>query len=235
MPKVVPDAGGQIDAPDVQDKPDAGQPKPSDQAKKPSAPPASPVDYVSAIENDYKKHYAALGSDNMAGADAALEAALFKFKTATPDEKAEAAKKVAEEYAALIASLNQTLGTRGKSLAEIASEKSKIASATDQLEKVAQDFLWKWLGKTRHGLSGSMTSGYRLDLYKAAEEMRVELNKMMDSLEKGMDLEELLNIASEIHRQLASMKGLTRALHAAMPKPKVKGKGQKSDPFSSIF
>ena len=235
MPKVVEDTGGQLKAPDVQDKPTDAPEKPAQPSKPVAAPVQEPVSYVSAIESDYKKHYSALGSDNMGGADAALEAALFKFKTATPEEKAAAAKTVAEEYAALISTLNQNLGTRGKSLGEIASEKSKIASATDQLEKVAQDFLWKWLGKTRHGLSNSMTSGYRLDLYKAAEELRFELNKMMDSLESGMNVEELMTIASEIHRQLASMKGVTRALHAAMPKPKTKGKDQKSSPFGSIL
>ncbi len=53
---------------------------------------------------------------------------------------------------------------------------------------------------------------------------------MMDSLEKGMDLEELMSLASDVHRQFISMKGLTRALHSAMPK--TKGKPQ---PLGSIL
>jgi hypothetical protein len=216
MPTSVKDTGGPIESPEeVKGKSTSSVDK---------AAPA-PADTYSAqvlvIDSDYKSNYGAIGVENMAGADAALEAALLKFKIAPPEAKEQVSKKVIQEYQTLINKINQSLGTNGKSMSEIASQKIKMASV-EQLEKVAQDFLWKWLGKARHGLSSSMTSGYRLDLFKNAEEVRETLNRMMDSLEKGMDLEELMDLSTDIHRQLMSMKGLTRALHAAVPKPKGK-------------
>lgn len=223
MPKSVKDSGGPIETPSSKEP---AQDKPAVQA------PAVGLDYskhISVIESDYKNNYNAVGVDNMAGADSSLETALFKFKIAPPEGKEQAAKKVLQEYKTLIGKLNQSLGTNGMSMGEIAAQKT-ITASVDQLEKIAQDFLWKWLGKTRHGLSSTTTSGYRLDLYKNADEVRENLNKMMDSLEKGMDLEELMDLSSEIHRQFIAMKGLTRALHAAMPKPK--GKNQ---PLGSIL
>lgn len=216
MPKVVEDAGGPIDSPVEKTKPTTIKPstiKPSSQVASPS------ISQVSVIENDYITNYSNVGVENMGGADGDLEVALFRFRGASNEEKDEAAKKVIKEYQVLISKLNQSLGTNGKSLAEIGSQKTKTASV-EQLEKLSQDFLWKWLGKTRHGLSSSMTSGYRLDLYKNAEEVRENLNKMMNSLESGMNLEELMELAADVHRQLISMKGLTRAIHAAMPKSK---------------
>lgn len=220
MPKVVDDAGGPIDSPIEKTKPATVKPSVTTPSNLPVPQAASPyVSQVSIIENDYINNYGNVGADNMGGADGDLEVALFKFRIATDEEKDETAKKVIAVYQTLIGKLNQSLGTNGKSLAEIGSQKIKTASV-EQLEKISQDFLWKWLGKARHGLSSSMTSGYRLDLYKNAEEARVNLNKMMDSLESGMNLEELMELAADIHRQLIAMKGLTRALHAAMPKPK---------------
>lgn len=228
MPKSVQDSGGPIESPISQEKPDTIK-SPTQPAAPVAIPTVDHTEEVAAMENDYKNNYGAIGVDNMGGADSSLEVALFKFKIAQPEEKDQAFKKVIQEYQRLIGKLNQSLGTNGKSLAEISSQKTKTASA-EELEKVAQDFLWKWLGKARHGLSSSMTSGYRLDLFKNAEEVRKDLDKMMNSLEKDMDLEELMDLASDVHRQLISMKGLTRALHAAMPKPK--GKQQ---PLGSIL
>lgn len=233
MPKSVVDSGGPIESPIETDKPAPFKSSKPPSVQDPAAPaPAAVPAYatlVGNIENDYKNNYGNVGVDNMGGADAELEVALLKFKIAPADKKDEAVKKVFKEYKNMIDKLNQSLGTNGKSLAEISAQKTKIASV-DVMEKLAQDFLWKWLGKTRHGLSSTITSGYRLDLFKNAEEVRENLNKMMDSLEKGMDLEELMTLASDVHRQFISMKGLTRALHAAMPKPK-----GKSQPLGSIL
>jgi hypothetical protein len=230
MPAEVPDAGGPIESPAEQDK---GK-EPASLAEPATSAP-TPVDQeqsindilakVKAIQSDYTKSYKSVGAEGMSGADTALEAALFKFMKAPGQLKPVAAQRVIEEYSKLIQALNQSLGTSGSSISEIASQKSsKAATASDQLEKVAQDFLWKWLGKKRHQMSSNINSGYRLDLYKMADEVRESLDKMMDSLESGMNLEELTDLASQVHRQIISMKGLMRALYSSMPKPKGKGK-----------
>jgi hypothetical protein len=232
MPKEVVDAGGPIEAPADQEKGKETPPAPAPTGA--SVPDqekgiADVMAKVKAIQADYTKSYKNLGSDIMMGADTALEAALFKFMKSPGPMKPVAAQKVIEEYNNLLQALNQSLGTSGTSVTEIANQKGQSATANasvNQLEKVAQDFLWKWLGKKRHQMSSNINSGYRLDLYKMGDEVRENLNKMMDSLESGMNLEQLMELAANVHRQVLAMKGLTRALYANMPKPKGKGKGK---------
>ena len=231
MPKEVPDAGGPIEAPEEHEKSKEAPPAEPSAAPLPTAQEQEKgvnvlLSKVKEIQSDYTKSYKALGAENVGNADTALEAALFKFMKAPGPMKPVAAQKVIQEYAALLSTLNQAFGTTGATIADIANQKKqKMGSdSVEQLEKVAQDFLWKWLGKKRHQMSSNINSGYRLDLYKMADEVRSDLDRMMDSLEAGMNLEELLEISSGIHRQILAMKGLTRALHSSMPKPKGKGK-----------
>lgn len=96
-----------------------------------------------------------------------------------------------------------------------------LPPATGQIEVLAQAFLKKWLGKTWHQMSlFDKTSAYRLDIFKMAGEIRVSLNQIMDSLEKGMDLEQLSSMTSEVHKKMTAMRGMMRALHLSLPKPK---------------
>jgi hypothetical protein len=90
-------------------------------------------------------------------------------------------------------------------------EPPKTASA--ELNKVAQDFLKKWYGKTMHQLSlFDSTSSYRLDIYKMAGEIRKSLDQIMDLLEKGMDVDQLDPLIKSVNKEITSLRGMTRAL-----------------------
>jgi hypothetical protein len=100
-------------------------------------------------------------------------------------------------------------------------KKAPPKPAVEQLEVVSQAFLKKWIGKTRHQMSLlDKTSAYRLDIYKMATELRSTLNKMMDSLEKDMNIQELSGFTAEINKQMVALRGLMRALNATRPKAK---------------
>lgn len=88
----------------------------------------------------------------------------------------------------------------------------KIASL--QIEKVAQDFMKKWVGKTIHQLSPfDSSSAYRLNCYKLAGEIRQELNATMNFLEKGLDEAQLDPIIKDINSKVTSLRGMMRSLH----------------------
>lgn len=89
------------------------------------------------------------------------------------------------------------------------------------VEKIAQDFLRKWVGKTNHQLSMfDKTSSYRLSCYKLADEMRKDIDKVMDLLEKGLDESQLDYSIKKINNDMTSLRGMMRALNAAVPKSK---------------
>jgi hypothetical protein len=97
-------------------------------------------------------------------------------------------------------------------------DQKKIATA--QVEVLAQKFLKKWVGKLNHKLSlWDMTSAQRLDIYDKADECRDILNAIMDSLEKGLDIEELDRLFKECNSKIGSIKKLLRSLnHYINPK-----------------
>lgn len=86
-------------------------------------------------------------------------------------------------------------------------------------EKTAQKFIQKWLGKKNHELSlFDKTSGYRLDIYKMADEIRETLDQMMDSLERDLNPEEISSLIQQISFKMTSLRGMMRALHLSLPK-----------------
>jgi hypothetical protein len=235
MPSQVPDSGGPIKSPikQVEDKKESEAPPPADEAAPKTAPTKeqeahSLLEAIQKIQLDYSKNYKLLGADKMGGADIALEIAIYKFIKASEPMKAEAGQVVVQEYTKLVQALNQNLGTNATSIEDIAKQllakRTEVTASAEQLEKVAQNFLKKWVGKKMHQMSMfDKTSGFRLDIYKISEEVRVKLNKMMDSLEKEMNLDELTDLAVQINKDVTSLKGMTRALYAMAPKPKGKG------------
>lgn len=139
-------------------------------------------------------------------------------------------------YREIIAQLNAKLGTSGNSLTEIlalvnsAAAKTKIQPAIPippkgaQMEVMAQKFLRKWLGKTRHSIFTNKSSAYRLDVYKMAGETRRIINRIMDQLEKGMDVESIDVLIGEVNGQMTKLRGIMRALHLSNPPKTPKGK-----------
>jgi len=84
--------------------------------------------------------------------------------------------------------------------------KNMSGSAHDKLQAVAQNILGKW----KHQISPfDKTSAFRLDIYKLAGEARVEIDKIMNYLEEGLNTEAL-----EPHISKAG--GLLRLINSKM-------------------
>lgn len=188
----------------------------------PAPPP--PPDYSSnevmvlskSIINDYKK---SLTANNFPDDPifSNLNNIIGKFMMSPAAGKSAWAVELLKEYRQVISQLNSKYGTNGVTLAQIASArdaKKVDKKASAQIEVVAQDFLKKWIGKTKHQLSlFDKTSSYRLDIYKLAEDLRKSIDKIMDSLEKDMNVEELDPLISDVNRKMTTIRGLMRALY----------------------
>jgi hypothetical protein len=99
---------------------------------------------------------------------------------------------------------------------------SKVA---EQLEVVSQAFVKKWLGKKRHQFFSQNTSSYRLEIFEIAKSIRVELNKIMNVLEKGLNVDQLDPLISQVNKQITSLRMLMRSLHLS-EKPDASASGQ---------
>ena len=87
-------------------------------------------------------------------------------------------------------------------------------SASDYyIQVLSQAFVKKWLGKTRQQLFPQSNSSYRLEIFKLATQVRKDINLVMNSLEKGLDYNQLSNLISQVNRQISSLKMLMRSLH----------------------
>jgi hypothetical protein len=198
---------------------------------------------AAAAISDYAKNYQKLNSDDMGGYDGLLESAITKFRYVKGPFKPAAAKVIIDEYSHVIQNLNRSLGTNGTTMADIFKQlktkevakkvvptpivpdanKTLVApvQASAQLESVAQAFLKKWVGKTLHKLNPfDKTSGARISIYDMADNTRTLLNQIMDSLEKGMNVDELGQLISETNKSMTSLRGLMRSLHLSNPTPK---------------
>lgn len=234
MPSTVSDSGGEIETPPEMisgnDKVEQNKSTPVIEEKSTNTLPEVMLPAVSNPEvivtdtmnkakniiSDYTKNYRKLNSEEMSGYDKELESAITKFLKSPGQYKPLMAQKVIEAYDHLISALNGVHNSNAQSLGEIFALKNKPATASSEfgLEKVSQDFLKKWWGKTKHQLSMfDKTSAYRLDMYKMATDVRKSLNQLMNSLEKDMNVEELAPVIQKVNHQVVSMRGLMRALH----------------------
>lgn len=130
-------------------------------------------------------------------------------------DKEKYAYEIVKEHRAILANLNKVYSANATSLDQLLKlviEKEKVANAC-AMEKLAQDFLKKWIGKTRHQYISNKTSAYRLDMYKMAESMREDINHIMDSLEKGLDLDVLDQLISQVNKNMLALRGIMRSLH----------------------
>lgn len=84
-------------------------------------------------------------------------------------------------------------------------------------DKTSQDFAKKWIGKTVHQLSlFDKTSPYRLNCFRVAGEIRVELNQLMNLLEKGLDQEQVEPLVKSINAKYLSLRGMMRSMNMAV-------------------
>ena len=214
MPKEVKDAGGELS---TTNKKDNGEKPTSDTVGTLPAANTSKV-AVESIIDDYKKSLNEFAGEAEVFKD--LNNAFTAFKMSqTADKKAAAAKDIITAYSNVLNTLNSKYETVGSTLEQIAEAKSSSV-VTASLEKVAQDFLRKWLGKTRHELSffdDKNKSNYRLDIYKKAGEIRKIIDQIMNCLEKDMKIDELDPLIIEVNKEITAMRGVMLALNRVEP------------------
>lgn len=186
---------------------------------------------------DYNQNY--MNIKKSLGDNEGFEKLIFEFQTSIKKQKLILANKVLEEYKNLIDQLNQKLQTNGISLKNIFTEfksrkeeSSKLSPAQAQLEITAQNFAKKWIGKTLHKLNPfDVTSSARINIYELADHTRKTIDQIMNSLEKGMNVEELNNLIIATNKYMTSLRGMMRSLHLTNPT----GKNVKETSFFDNF
>lgn len=92
-------------------------------------------------------------------------------------------------------------------------EMDKVTKASDKMEIVAQQFLTKWVGKTRHQTNlFDKSSSARLDVYNKAEDCRKNINQIMNSLEKDLNIINLDNLINEVSKVILETSNLVDSL-----------------------
>jgi hypothetical protein len=109
------------------------------------------------------------------------------------ETKSTYAKEIINLYNEILLQLNATRGTSAKSLTEIV-EINKKAQLQSEIQKLSQDFMGKWLDKTRRSINPGKTGASRLAAYKAIKLMRIGLDHVMDLLEKDFNTADLSNL-----------------------------------------
>jgi hypothetical protein len=147
-----------------------------------------------------------------------LNALIVKYMVANDTVKSQLVSPIIIAYHSLLAEANTASGTTGQSLKEIWDAKmAKQKTSVAQLEIVAQTFVDKWLGKAKHQLSPfDKTSAFRLDIYNLTKESLKALDKIMDSLEKEMNVEQLGPMIAQLNSKLSNIRELIRGLESTL-------------------
>jgi len=104
------------------------------------------------------------------------------------------------------------------------------ATPPQEMEKVAQKFVQRWVGKTYHQLNPfDRTSAFRLDIYNLSNDCRKALDKIMNQLEKGLDVEAIKPYIKEIGTKMYAMRQLMRTLEST-----TRGRGFQ-EPFLNLL
>ena len=154
-----------------------------------------------------------------------LSSLVISFVNSDMNIKNKIAKELLIAYNQLLLDINSRNKTSGNSLKEI----FEIINKSD-LQVVAQSLMSKYFGKLQHQMSFfDKTSAIRLDIYNSAEEAKKIVNKIMDLLEKDMNVNELALQFSNISELLYNIMQYQSALNST-----VKGKNF-NKPFMNLL
>lgn len=106
-------------------------------------------------------------------------------------------------YDRALQEVNSELGTSGTTFTQI------VEQAKAQPAKTAQ----RQLGKFRHQVLPGATSGSRLEVYGLIDQIRKDLDEVMNLLEAGFDQEKLAPAINQVNRQMAALRTMIRSLY----------------------
>lgn len=169
------------------------------------------LQYVENILGDFKKNYL-----NFTDLDKSLVDKLanlrLSFMPLSKEDQVRMVPEIVAAYQAILNDANQKHGTNASSLTDIL-----MASKTASLETVAQNIVDKWLGQLKHNVVPfDKTSPIRLDINKASESARDILDKLMDSLEKGINEIEIGSYLEALNEKFIEIRALMRPLEATI-------------------
>jgi hypothetical protein len=107
------------------------------------------------------------------------------------------------EYAAALTEAAQELGVTANSFKELADKQRANPTKTAQRQ----------LGRLRHQILPGATSGSRLEIYNMIDDIRRDLNVIMDLLEEGFDQGKLSPAINQVNRQMAALRTMIRSLY----------------------
>ena len=170
---------------------------------------SSEIDKATASITDFRKNFA--NFDDLDGVLVKQFSSLI-LKFLSDDSVKEAlAPEINRAYQLLLTDINNKRGTNANTLAEVLM-KNKTA-----MQVLAQNILDKWVGKINHKLNPfDKTSAIRLDISNLAKDSRKLLNDLMNSLEKGLNPDEVKSTLSEINNKMIVIKSLMKPLEATI-------------------
>lgn len=192
-------------------------PVPPDAPAQPVAPPAPSPNLLADAEKIKRDYMWAQNSGALASANWDIFYSALTPYTMGGKNKVNYAPALIDAYNTTLAALNSAYGTNASSFREVVQQKAAKEAgktSTAQLEVTAQDFLKKWFGKKRHQLKMfDETSSDRIRLFEQAEDMRTDLDKIMDLLEKDLNVEALAPVINGMNSKMTSFRGMMRALN----------------------
>jgi hypothetical protein len=204
---VVSDAGGPIEDEDLKKE------KAMEEGREPGegSAPEQAIGNEPAVDKmkDFLSAAAYLGVITKSLAFRELHSAIESVVAAPKNKKLDTLRKVNIDglYDRALQEVNAELNTSGSSFADIAQQKKSAPVEA----KTAQ----RQLGKLRHQLLPGATSGQRLEIYRTIDQVRKDLNDVMDLLEAGFDQEKLAPAITKVHREISALRTMVRRLYAS--------------------
>lgn len=205
-PGEIKDPGGLIDDPELRKQKaiDEGQ-DPDDVSQESQAPNTTNAKLLSSIQ-DYQMNAGYIGTNTKNPQFGALVSAMERL-SAMPKGKI-TPKTISDFeliYTIAIGATNQELGTSGKSFQEIARQHQSNP------KKEAQEMLGELRSLRHKGIPGA-TSGSRLEIYQAIDQVKKDINKLMDLLESGYDQTQIDTSVLQVNREMTLLRTLIRSL-----------------------
>lgn len=207
-PGKVVEQGGQIEDEELRREREA-----EEKGEQPDKPPTRPSSIVTDLVGklkDFKQSAAILGGSVQNTQFKILNSlierisAMPKSKSLTPEEIAALERGYQE---ALVATAQELGFSNMTSFSQIA---QTVVTKANQQTKEAQ---LRELRRVRHQILPGATSGSRLEVYNLIEQIRKDLDKVMNLLEAGFDQKQLTPAIATVNRGMTSLRTMIRSLY----------------------
>jgi hypothetical protein len=116
-----------------------------------------------------------------------------------------ASNQISDLYDKAINEINAEKNTNGSSFSQIV---SLLKNRTIDVKKAQRQ-----IGKVRHQILPGATSGQRLEIYRFIDQIKKDLDNVMNILEKGFDQQSLTSSIIQVNREMVSLRTMIRSLY----------------------